>query len=111
VPALRALVEGAGGSLLHHDGGIEHSTALLPGLIGRAGCAAFPIDCVSHDAMAVVKRHCRQASKPFIPLRSSSVAGLLAGLTSALATLRRADAPPAPRGEALADGIASRVSA
>jgi hypothetical protein len=90
VPALRALVERAGGILLHHDGGIEHSTALLPGLIGRAGCAAFPIDCVSHDAMAMVKRQCRQAGKPFIPLRTSSVSGLLAGL----ATLRRPDAHP-----------------
>jgi hypothetical protein len=95
VPALRAAVERAGGSFLHHDGGIEHSAALLPGLIGRAGCAAFPIDCVSHDAMAVVKRQCRQAGKPFIPLRTSSVSGLLAGL----ATLRRpSDGPERHRG-------------
>jgi uncharacterized protein DUF2325 len=86
VAQLRAMVERAGGGFLYHDGGIEHSTASLPALVSRAGCAAFPIDCVSHDAMATVKRLCRQAGKPFIPLRTSSLASLLSGL----ATLRRA---------------------
>jgi len=82
VPQLKAVVERAGGDFLHHDGGIEHSIALLPGLVSRAGCAAFPIDCVSHDAMGTVKRLCRQAGKPFIPLRTSSVASLLAGIAT-----------------------------
>jgi hypothetical protein len=84
VPQLKAVVERAGSVFLHHDGGIEHSVTLLPGLVSRAGCAAFPIDCVSHDAMATIKRLCRQAGKPFLPLRTSSVASLIAGL----ATLR-----------------------
>src|SRR5262249_37298781 len=35
-PRLRAAVERAGAQFLHHDGGIEHSATLLPGLIGRA---------------------------------------------------------------------------
>lgn len=86
VPQLKAAVERAGGVFLYHDGGIEHATALLPGLVSRADCAALPIDCVSHDAMATVKRLCRQAGKPFIPVRTSSLAALLA----ALATLRAA---------------------
>ena len=85
---MRAAVERGGGDFLHHDGGIEHSIAMLPGLIGRADCVAFPIDCVSHDAMATVKRQCRQAGKPFIPLRTSSLASLLAGI----ATLRSGEA-------------------
>jgi len=80
VPQLKAMVERAGGALLHHDGGIEHSMTLLPGLIGRADCAVFPIDCVSHDAMGMLKRQCRQSAKPFIPLRTSSLASLLSGL-------------------------------
>ena len=80
VPQLKAVVEHAGGALLHHDGGIEHSMTLLPGLISRADCAVFPIDCVSHDAVAMLKRQCRQCAKPFIPLRTSSLASLLAGL-------------------------------
>jgi Uncharacterized protein conserved in bacteria (DUF2325) len=83
VPQLKAIVESAGGEFLHHDGGVEHGMALLPGLISRADCAVFPVDCISHDAMGVVKRQCRQSAKPFVPLRTSS----LASLVSALATL------------------------
>jgi hypothetical protein len=82
VPQLRAVVERAGGALLYHDGGIEHSTTLLPGLISRADCAVFPIDCISHDAMGILKRQCRQSAKPFIPLRTSSLASLLSGLAA-----------------------------
>lgn len=82
VPQLKAAVERAGGVFLHHDGGIEHSAALLPGMISRAACAVFPIDCVSHEAMATMKRLCRQSGKPFIPLRTSSLASLLSGLLS-----------------------------
>jgi hypothetical protein len=80
VPQLKAVVERAGGALLYHDGGVEHSMALLPGLIGRADCAVFPVDCISHDAMGILKRQCRQSAKPFIPLRTSSLTSLLSGL-------------------------------
>ena len=82
VPQLRAAVARAGGVLLHHDGGIEHSMTLLPGLIGHAACAVFPVDCVSHDAMGVLKRQCRLSAKPFVALRTSSVPSLLAGLST-----------------------------
>jgi len=82
VPQLKAVVERADGALLYHDGGIEHSTTLLPGLISRADCAVFPIDCISHDAMGILKRQCRQSAKPFIPLRTSSLASLLSGLAA-----------------------------
>jgi len=82
VPQLKTLVERAGGAFLHHDGGIEHSMTLLPGLIGRADFTAFPIDCISHDAMGMVKRQCRQSAKPFIPLRTSSLACLLGALAA-----------------------------
>lgn len=81
LPQLRAVVERAGGALLHHDGGIEHAMTLLPGLVGRADCAVFPVDCVSHDAIGLVKRQCRLSAKPFVPLRTSSVPSLLAGLS------------------------------
>jgi len=82
VPLLKAVVERAGGVFLHHDGGIEHATTLLPGLVSRAVCAALPVDCVSHDAMGTVKRLCRQAGKPFLPLRTSSLASLVSGLAT-----------------------------
>lgn len=72
-PQLKGLVESTKGRFLHHDGGIEHSPALLPGLVSRADIAVFPVDCVSHDAAAAVKRVCGQLGKRYLPLRTSSV--------------------------------------
>src|ERR1700722_15476739 len=80
-PQLKGLVESTKGRFLHHDGGIEHSPNLLPGLVSRADIAVFPVDCVSHDAAAAVKRVCRQLGKRYIPLRTSSLACLLSGLS------------------------------
>jgi hypothetical protein len=80
IPQIKAWVERAGGRLLHHDGGVELSPALLPGLIGRADVVCFPVDYVSHDAVATAKRLCRQMRKPYLPLRTSSVAALIAAL-------------------------------
>ena len=76
----RAAVEGLGGRFQHHDGGIDDNGALLAGLVSRADLAAFPVDCVSHDAAGMVKRLCRQSAKPFLPLRSSGAGSLLAAL-------------------------------
>jgi hypothetical protein len=92
-PQLKGLVESTKGRFLHHDGGIEHSAALLPGLVSRADIAVFPVDCVSHDAAASVKRVCRQLGKRYIPLRTSSLACLLSGL-SGMQPARESAAPP-----------------
>jgi len=83
-PQLKGLVERTNGRFLHHDGGLEHNAALLPGLVSRADLAVFPVDCVSHDAVASLKRLCRQLGKRYVPLRTSSLACLLAELTTAL---------------------------
>ncbi len=82
IPQLRNLVEQSKGQFLHHDGGLEHSPALLPGLISRADLAVFPVDCVSHEAVAALKRSCRQLDKRYVPLRSSSLTSLLAGIST-----------------------------
>lgn len=66
--------------LLHHDGGIEDKRGLLAGMVGRAEAVLFPIDCVSHDAVGRLKRLCRQADKPYVPLRNAGMASFLAGL-------------------------------
>lgn len=82
VARLRALVEAWNGELLHHDGGLEKSMNELAGAIVRADAVVFPTDCVSHEAMNKVKKLCRQTMKPYVPLRSSGVGSLIAGLQS-----------------------------
>jgi len=89
---LRGLAARAGATLLEHDGGVEDSDVLLAGLIARADVVMFPVDCVSHRAVGVVKRGCAQAGRPYIALRAASASAFLA----ALARLAPADAAAAP---------------
>ena len=88
IPRLKGFVERVNGKFLHHDGGIEHSSTLLPGLLSRANAAVFPIDCVSHDAAARIKRACSQMRKVCLPVRTSSITSLL----SLIETIRSARA-------------------
>jgi hypothetical protein len=85
VPAMKAAVEHLGGTLLYHDGGVEHHIVLLPGLVSRADVVVFPVDCVSHEAANAVKAHCQLVGKVFLPLRSSGITSLIAGLRGLLA--------------------------
>jgi hypothetical protein len=92
IPQLKALVERTNGRFLHHDGGLEHSATLIPGLVSRADIVVFPVDCISHDAAAAVKRACRLMGKRYLPLRTASLACLLAGLAAIHATAAPATA-------------------
>jgi hypothetical protein len=83
IPQLKGLVEGANGRLLHHDGGVEHNAAMIPGLVSRADIIVFPVDCISHEAAISVKRSCRLMGKRYVPLRTSSLACLLTALAAA----------------------------
>lgn len=67
--------------LLAHDGGIEDNSSALPGLVSRAGAAFFPVDCVSHLAAGQIKKLCREIGKPFVPLRTASVASFMAAIS------------------------------
>lgn len=80
VAQLRAVIERASGTLLHHDGGVEEHLDLLPGLVSRADMAFFPVDCISHRAALSLKRFCRQAGKNYVPLRSAGIASMLRAL-------------------------------
>jgi hypothetical protein len=82
LPQLRMLAEQRGATLLHHDGGIDDRSGLLASQVARADLVLFPVDCVSHNAVAIVKRISRQIGKPYLALRSS-------GLTSFVVALRR----------------------
>jgi Uncharacterized protein conserved in bacteria (DUF2325) len=77
---LRQFAERSGATFLHHDGGIEERGGILQGLVSRADTVLFPVDCVSHTAMLLVKRICRQSGKPILPLRSAGLASFCAAL-------------------------------
>jgi hypothetical protein len=70
-----------GGELMAHDGGIEDSTSLLPGMISQVDTVYFPVDCISHRAALRVKELCRDSDKPFVPLRTASLASFLVALS------------------------------
>jgi len=80
IPQMKALAERASARLLHHDGGIEHGATLLPGLVSRADHVVFPVDCISHSAVAAIKKLCQQSGKSYTPLRTTSLASLLSAL-------------------------------
>lgn len=75
-----AVVERQNGEFLHHDGGRSESAARLDAMIRAADAVLCPIECVSHDACLRIKRICKRAAKPFVPLRSASLAGFVEGL-------------------------------
>src|SRR5262249_35123422 len=92
IPWIKEVSERGGARFLHQDGGLEHSSGLLPGLVGRADRVFFPIDCISHDAATAIKRACRLTRKIYEPLRTSS----LACLFSALVRISKFREPPRP---------------
>jgi hypothetical protein len=85
VAHLRDFAERFGATFLHHDGGIEERGAMLQGLVSRANAVLFPVDCVSHPAMLLMKRICRQSAKPVLPLRSAGLASFCAALNECAA--------------------------
>ena len=87
------MAERSGAIFLHHDGGIEERSGLLQGLISRANAVLFPVDCISHAAMSLVKRTCRQSGKPFLPLRGAGLAPFCAALNNRAALV----APSVPQ--------------
>jgi len=82
VVQLRMLAEEYGATFLHHDGGVDDRSGLLASQVAQADLVYFPVDCVSHNAVAIVKRVARQLGKPYVALRS-------AGLASFVSALRR----------------------
>jgi len=74
---IRTLVERAGGSFLDHDGGLEDRKGRLPAMIASADLVVFPVDCVDHDSVNMIKRVCQHQGISYYPLRSASVASFL----------------------------------
>jgi len=82
---LRKLAESRNIELLFHDGGVEDNLSLLPAMVGRASSAVFPVDCISPSAADMVKRPGRGRAKPYLPLRSASLASFAAVIAEPLA--------------------------
>ena len=93
VAQLRMLAEQWGATFLHHDGGIEDRSGLLESQVARADAVFFPVDCVSHNAVGIIKRASRQMGKSFHALRSSGLTSFAAAL-STIATKLQATMPP-----------------
>lgn len=80
VPHLRGFIEARGGTLLHHDAGMEQSCASIPALVGRADIVLVPTTCTSHEAALAAKRAAQQAGRPFLPLARFGLGAVAAAL-------------------------------
>jgi hypothetical protein len=74
---LRTLVASAGGELIVHDGGIEDRKGLLAAALPNADVVLFPVDCIDHDSMNMLKRVCDRHGVEYAPLRTASVASFV----------------------------------
>ncbi|HEY1609918.1 MAG TPA: DUF2325 domain-containing protein [Paraburkholderia sp.] len=75
--ALKRWVASAGGELTVHDGGIEDRKGLLAAALAGADLAVFPVDCIDHDSMNMLKRVCERHQVAYHPLRTASVASFV----------------------------------
>ncbi|WP_321795526.1 DUF2325 domain-containing protein [Caballeronia sp. J97] len=74
---LKSLVDAAGGELIVHDGGIEDRKGLLAAALPHADVVLFPVDCIDHDSMSMLKRVCERNGVEYSPLRTASVASFV----------------------------------
>jgi len=79
--AIARLVESAGGWLAAHDGGVEDRKGMLAALIPGADMVVFPVDCIDHDSMNMLKRVCDRHMVAYHPLRTASVASFVELMT------------------------------
>jgi hypothetical protein len=90
VAQLRTMTEARGAELLAHDGGVEDNPALLPGLISQSAATFFPVDCISHRAVGQLKKLSKAGGKPYVPLRTASLASFVAAIADPGVLLQRA---------------------
>lgn len=77
----RALTEQNNGSFIHHDGGRSDGSSKLYSTLAQADVVMCPLDCISHEAMINVKRHCKNTAKPLIMMPRSSYSAFSKGLS------------------------------
>lgn len=70
---LEDVVKACNGVFVHHDGGLDDGCPRLAGAVSCADVVFCPVTCVSHEAVTHLKRNCRKACKPFVPLPNHSI--------------------------------------
>jgi hypothetical protein len=106
--ALRQLVESAGGDFVVHDDGIEDRKGMFAAALPRADIVVFPVDCIDHDSMILLKRVCDRHQVDYHPVRTASVASFVelmtrlgrasqSSLQSSLQSSQPGNTPPASR--------------
>ena len=98
--AIRRIVETAGGEMTLHDGGIEDRKGLLAAALPGANLVVFPVDCIDHDSMNLLKRMCERHQIAYYPLRTASVASFVELIGRLDAHAREVMPPDAQTGEA-----------
>ena len=94
--ALKGLVASAGGEFVVHDGGVEDRKGLLAAALPGADLVVFPVDCIDHDSMNMLKRVCDRHQVRYYPLRTASVASFVELMTRLAPDQQaRAGRPPA----------------
>ncbi|SAK73904.1 peptidase [Caballeronia catudaia] len=93
---LKSPVGAAGGELIVHDGGIEDRKGLLAAALPDADVVLFPVDCIDHDSMNMLKRVCERHGVAYSPLHTASVASFVEFVARLTASTqqRRVSGPP-----------------
>jgi Uncharacterized protein conserved in bacteria (DUF2325) len=87
---LRQIVESAGGDFVVHDGGIENRKGAFAAALPKADIVVFPVDCVDHDSMNLLKRVCDRHQVDYHPVRTASVASFVELMVRLANTVRGA---------------------
>lgn len=88
IALLRTMAERSGAQLLQHDGGIDDRSGLLAAHVARADVVFFPIDCVRHNAVVVIKKTTRHLEKPYLALRGSGLTTFIAAMRTLASSVR-----------------------
>ncbi|MCH9675405.1 MAG: DUF2325 domain-containing protein [Gammaproteobacteria bacterium] len=79
-PHFRKLVERQHGQFIYHDGGQSDGRSRLTELLLQADVVFCPLDCVGHDAVNRVKKHCKSHAAAMRFLPNSSLTAFARGL-------------------------------
>lgn len=81
----RELVKQCNGQFMYHDGGREDAFQQLASSVSKADVVLCPLDCVSHNAMNIVREHCNNHDKKIIFIPHASLSSFTKGLDEVMA--------------------------